>query len=97
MLVVFVASDKYFYIRMLQEVTSDESALDKSITNMLLRTIQPEFDPRAIGWVEMTEQPMSNVTVINLHHKQLSRQLMLLEYALYAAIERRSVSATPSF
>ena len=71
-------------------------AIDKSITNMLLRTIQPEFGLGALGWVEMTERPMSNASIINLHHKQLARQLMLLEYALYAAIERRCVSATPT-
>lgn len=42
-----------------------------------------------LAWVEMTEQALSNATIVNLNPKQLARQLMLLEYALYAAIERR--------
>ncbi|XP_065912558.1 ras-specific guanine nucleotide-releasing factor 1-like [Dysidea avara] len=78
-------------LQKLQEVTSDDGVIDKSITNMLLRTIQPEFGLGALGWVEMTERPMSNSSIINLHHKQLARQLMLLEYALYTAIERREL------
>jgi len=48
-----------------------------------------------LAWIEMTEQALSNATIVNLNPKQLARQLMLLEYALYAAIERRCVSHTP--
>ena len=54
-----------------------------------------DYNEEMLSWVNMTEQPLSNATIVNLNPKQLARQLMLLEYALYAAVERRCVSHTP--
>ena len=55
---------------------------------------QLDYHEERLSWVEMTDQSLSNATIINLNPKQLARQLILLEYALYAAIERRCVSHT---
>ena len=50
---------------------------------------QFDYHEEMLSWVEMTDQSLSNATIVNLNPKQLARQLILLEYALYAAIERR--------
>lgn len=75
----------------LKEVTLCDVVTDKSLSNMLMRTIQLDYHEEMLSWLELTDQSLSNATIVNLNPKQLARQLILLEYALYAAIERREL------